>query len=253
MVDILNSKLTLLRVNIRKNFKHIIDNVIDQHLSKVKICIFCGTSHRLTREHVIPKWVIQDHNFSFFIDNTNGHNYFYERATVPCCQSCNNDILSLLEKKIKELLRTKELGKKLYTPDDEDLIVRWFEIIDYKFQILDLQKKFTRHKDREFVAYIKDVPLTMMKHSIKGSSCQAFKELRQSLRRISIKNKNSKENSLIFMTTTNNDSHFMHSDGHFIFIELPIINKALFYFLESEFKSHSQALRKAQKILNKAY
>ena len=124
---------------------------------------------------------------------------------------------------------------------------------DIKNQILDLQKKFTRHKDREFVAYVKDVPLTMMKHSIKGSSCQAFKELRQSLRRISIKNKDSKENSLIFMTTTNNDSHFMHSDGHFIFIELPIINKALFYFLESEFKSHSQALRKAQKILNKAY
>lgn len=51
----LNKKLIEFRKKIKENQTNVITSIIDDH--SVNICVFCGETENLTREHVIPQWV----------------------------------------------------------------------------------------------------------------------------------------------------------------------------------------------------
>ena len=54
----LDKKLISLRKKIRQNSKKVIDTLINNHCAK--ICLICGTTENLTKEHVLPKWIFEN-------------------------------------------------------------------------------------------------------------------------------------------------------------------------------------------------
>lgn len=76
-----------------------------------RICIFCGGS-RLTKEHLLPKWMQNYFNSSggkHVIGRADGSTYEYEEKTFGrtariVCESCNSGWMSSLEGEIESLL-----------------------------------------------------------------------------------------------------------------------------------------------------
>ncbi|MEF3310599.1 hypothetical protein PV433_17080 [Paenibacillus sp. GYB004] len=68
-------------------------------------CFLCGSpfSDDKTVEHVFPKWL--QHKFDLWnqrITLLNQTELPYKLLTIPCCKTCNNELLSDLEKEIQE-------------------------------------------------------------------------------------------------------------------------------------------------------
>ncbi len=78
----INIKLVEFRKKIRKNQKKIIDSIIENHTKN--ICIFCGESENLTKEHVIPQWVYDHCTKRAFVTTINNKSQTYHMATLPC-------------------------------------------------------------------------------------------------------------------------------------------------------------------------
>jgi hypothetical protein len=73
-----------------------------------EICFICGvklTKINRTKEHIIPQWLIKlakINNYNVTLPNLSQKKY--NTYTIPCCQLCNNNILSKeIETPIKEL------------------------------------------------------------------------------------------------------------------------------------------------------
>lgn len=63
-------------------------------------CFVCGRPAN-TVEHLFPKWL--QHKFNLWNQNLilpNGTSIHYRSLTVPCCQKCNNETFSGIEKRI---------------------------------------------------------------------------------------------------------------------------------------------------------
>jgi uncharacterized CHY-type Zn-finger protein len=252
--------LIKLRVNIRKNSKRIVDNLIENFLiyrsSRNNFivnhqCLFCGETEDLTREHILPKWLFENIQNKFYVNGVNGQKRSYAEATVPACRVCNSELLNEIERHIKNTFTTKPVGTNSYTEEDFENIIRWLEIIHYKLQVTDLIQRFIKHKDGRMVEYLRQMPLAILREG--GiSPFRVEVELRNSIRRISIKSKADRSGSLAFFITKNTTFHFFHND-HFIFIELPQYKLAVFYFYKKNFKSEQELGLAVQKEIEKYY
>jgi len=246
----LKNRLINFRKNIKINQKLIIDSFQVNHNSNV--CIFCGTKDNLTREHILPQWIYDKDPKKFFVTNTNGISQTYNKSVLPCCLDCNNHILGNLEDTIQSKFKNIDLSLKHFTKEELELIVLWIETITYKLQMMEIRRKFKKHKDSDFVPYLADFPIGILQN-LELTPAKVFSNLRHSLKKLSIKSKTSRLNSLFVFKTTNPDFHFMHSANNFIFIELPKYEIAIFYFLIEEFQNHKEAFEKCMGIIESEY
>ena len=255
-----DSALTTFRASVRKNSKPVIKHVIDNNISRLKtldaspeICYFCSTENNLTKEHVIPQWTYERCSKKFFTTDINGLNQTYHKTTIPACSTCNNERLSSLERYISNLFSKINLDDEYFTIDESENIIRWLEIIDYKFQILNTRKQFLKSEEAGFIPYLADFPLSVLRDSIDYSPSKAVAEIRRSLKRLTIKNKDASLNSLQILKTSNPSFHFFHSMDNFIFIELPQFNIAVFHFFKRTFPTVADAQIEAKKIVEEVY
>jgi hypothetical protein len=98
------------------------------------ICFLCGTrldNTNKTKEHIFPKWILQ--KFDLWKDPLKllNDSYFnYRSATIPCCQDCNNNSLSTLEKKIQTGV---DKGFDFFVDNvSKASIYKWSQLIFYK-------------------------------------------------------------------------------------------------------------------------
>jgi hypothetical protein len=63
-----------------------------------EICVFCGSSEKLTKEHVFPNGFFEKDTNLGFVSSANKLTQTYNKAVIPCCANCNNSILSEIEK-----------------------------------------------------------------------------------------------------------------------------------------------------------
>lgn len=146
-------KLRRIRTALRRNSKTIIDNIIQNHVQlnrkisdNIELCVFCGSTSNLTKEHVIPRWVFDKSTKGFFITDINGLSQTYNKTTIPACSSCNSDYLNHLEKYTQKSFERIDLKQDGFSQEQHENIIRWLEIIDYKFQILNTIRKFRASK-----------------------------------------------------------------------------------------------------------
>ena len=98
------------------------------------ICFLCGTildSSNKTKEHIFPKWILQKFNlWKTPIKLLNDSYFNYRSATIPCCQGCNNNSLSSLEKEIQTGI---DSGYDYFVDNvSKESIYKWCQLIFYK-------------------------------------------------------------------------------------------------------------------------
>ncbi|MFT6922046.1 MAG: hypothetical protein ACJA1C_001044 [Crocinitomicaceae bacterium] len=247
----LDKRLIEFRKKVRINGKNIVKELI--HNSIAKSCAFCRTEVSLTKEHVLPKWVFENNPTKGFISTANDQNQNYGRATIPACFECNSYILGELEKYVEIEIRKFDPTKKTFLTDKAlEKIILWLEIIDYKFQYLELRRKFNRKRDNDFIRYLKNIPIGVMQ-DLDLTPSRVFTLLRTAMSKLSVKSKTNRLNSLLIFTTANHAFHFFHKRNDFIFIELPEYKTAIFYFLSDTFNTPDEAHKKAMKIMEEVY
>jgi hypothetical protein len=258
----IDSQSKYLRIITRKNFKVIINHVIEVNLSRgirihnknhEEVCVFCSSTQNLTKEHVIPRWAFEGSTKKFFITNINGLPQTYNKTTIPACSVCNNEILNAFEVYINELFEEINLETSYFYVDEIENIIRWLEIVDYKFQILNVRRLYLKSKEKGYIHYLADFPLTVLRPQINYSPSKSVTGIRRSLKRLTIKSKQNNVNSLIVFETSNTSFHFFHTMDEFIFIELPQYRIALFYFYKKIFSTLEEAKIEAMKIIDTNY
>ena len=258
----IHSKLESIRTTIRKNSKSVIDNIIENHIQRKRkvtinkesdICVFCSSPDNLTKEHVIPRWLFEKCTQGFFVTDINGLSQTYNKTTIPVCSSCNSDRLNTLEKYISQLFEDTDLKKTSFSDEEIENIIRWLEIIDYKFQILNVIRKFKVSKKNGYIPYLADFPLSMLRLDAEYTPAKVIAEIRRSQKRITVKRKAQSINSLVTFKTSNKSFNFFHHMDDFIFIELPKQQIALFYFYKKVFVDEKDAHKEAITIINKFY
>lgn len=245
-----NKRLVELRKIVRSKNKIVIDTLLNDH--SAPICILCATDKDLTREHVIPKWTFENNQNKNFVTGINGLSQSYSKTTLPACSHCNSYLMGALERELELLFRHKDLSKDLFSNEEKSKIILWLEFIDYKFNALNLRRKFKKPKDSAYIPYLADFPLSIMQR-IDESPSKIFSLFRNSLKKLAIKSKEKQLNSLVSFKTTNESFHFFHQTNEYIFIELPQHNVALFYHLNQVFDVERDAYDAAMKIIGKVY
>ncbi|SFB60337.1 hypothetical protein [Algoriphagus aquimarinus] len=249
----------LLRKNFRNNGKFIIDHVKRNHFDpsdfaeEDDICSFCGQTVNMTKEHVLPKWCFENDPERSFNTVINDSSQYLIKTVIPACSICNNETLSRIEKYINKLFRNTDLKSNYYEYEESLNVIRWLEIIDYKFHVLNFRRKFTRNHTQDFIPYLKKIPISVMRMNIDMSPYRAMSQLRASQARIRKKDKETKYNSLIFWKSKNKQSLFFHTMDEYIYFEFPEFKMAMFYFYKKEFESNFDAEKEAKQIVIKNY
>jgi len=254
-------KLRNLRVKLRQNSKEIIDDVLERHIPKIslkdkskkEICVFCANQNNLTKEHVLPRWTFENCTKKFFVTDTNESEQTYNKTTIPVCADCNNNLLGNIESYIISILYNTNLSTSFFSNEQLQNIIRWLEIIEYKFQLLEIRRKFIKSKSSPYIEYLRDIPVSIMRANIDYSPVKAVSEIRLAQRRVTEKSKVSNKNSLVIFKTKNESFHFFHHLNDFIFLELPKYGVALFYFYSRKFENDAVAKDEAMKIIKKVY
>lgn len=252
-------KFKALRVNLRRNSKKIMEDVAIRHIpnlspkNNIEICIFCGSLHNITKEHVLPKWTFEKCPNRFFTTGMNGIDQTYNKTTIPVCANCNNNLLANIESYIISIFSNVDLTKSMFTNEELENVIRWFEIIDYKFQMLEVRRKFIKSKSSVYIPFLANIPVSVMRNSIDFSPSKALTETRVCLKRVTIKSKIENLNSLLVFKTKNESFHFFHQMNNYIFLELPQYKIALFYFYTRQFSKSEDAYQQANKILSTMY
>lgn len=249
------TKTQILRTGIRNNSKSIIENLVENHIKRNRktpllpeICMFCSSSNNLTKEHVLPRWVFDNSTKQFFITDINGLNQTYIKTTIPACSCCNSDILNSLEKYIQKIFENRDIKINPFLLEELENIIRWLEIIDYKFQIPNVRRKFKASKKIGYISYLTDFPLSVLRKSINYLPSKAITEIKRSQKRVSTKSKKKNINSLVTFKTKNSEFYFFHNMDDFIFIELPKQQIAVFYFYKKEFANEVSAYDEAMGV-----
>lgn len=245
-----------LRKIVRIHGKYVMQKLFDDYvtvpISKkiIPSCILCGVEQNITKEHVLPKWVFESNAKHFFTTDVNQLSQSYIKATLPACQYCNSILLNGIERYIQRTLSEVDLKKRYYEPDEWENVIRWLEIIDFKFQVLDISKKFLAHKTAGYIPALSDLSIAFIRDlSVRSVTSKA----RLALKRMGTKNKEKRANSLIVGRTIKKTFHYFHKSGQFIHLELPTYNKGFFYFYDKEFKNDKSTLKEAKKIIEIAY
>lgn len=222
--------------------------------NKSDVCIFCGITHQISREHVIPKWVYENNPQKSFTTKINGINQAYNKTTVSVCITCNSVLLGDLEGYINKSLMKVNLKTEFFTTEEIENIIRWLEIIDYKFQMLNLRRRFLRSPDGKYTPYLADFPLLLLRPGKEyDSPSKVVTAIKRSQKKVTIKSKAQNINSLVVFETSNKGFNFFHKMNDFIFLELPKHQTALFYFFDKTFKTSRQACKVANKIIDEVY
>ncbi|GAB4003953.1 hypothetical protein GCM10028808_00620 [Spirosoma migulaei] len=259
----IDSKLKVFRKVCRNGSRAVMDHVIKNFLSRSEgkaiivgepeICVFCGSTENITKEHVLPKWTFEGATERFFITNMNGVSQTYNKTTVPACNICNNDLLSDLEKYITNLLVNTDTKNLNLSTSEKANVIRWLETIDYKFQILNIRRKFLRFASGSYIPYLADFPLSLLRLDNVHTDHSVIAEIRRSRKRLIVKNKNQSINSLVIIRTRNKSFYFFHEMDDFIFLELPQYGLALFYFYNKIFETAQAAQNEARILVEKHY
>jgi hypothetical protein len=100
-----------------------------------KRCIFCGKNvEEKTKEHVIPKWLIELTgnpkrviNISLLIDKLEEKKFAFDQFTFPACKKCNSKFSNLegsCKKIIENILDNKKVNAK-----ELSILLDWFDKI----------------------------------------------------------------------------------------------------------------------------
>lgn len=246
----MNIKSRELRHKIRRSQSLVMDAFDKNH--KIDICFFCGSVDGLTKEHVIPQWVFDEKKeVGFFNNAANDQPQKYIQSTIPACERCNNVLLSCIEGYVKSLLEEREGGA--YSESELDVIIWWLQSIEFKLQVLDLRRDFLKHKNGPFIPFLKDIPLGIMRNHASNEPYEILREVRAARRDLIKKKKSRKRNSLVVFETTNQSMHFFHKTSQFIFLEMPQVGIAFFFFFHDEFPAARDAYDKAMDLIKKFY
>jgi len=245
-----------IRKIVRTQGKHVMGKLFDDHLTglitkkRIPSCFLCGSVKNITKEHILPKWVFESNDKHFFISDVNQLNQSYIRATIPACLRCNSVLLNNVEKYIQKTFAEVDLRTRYYSEDEWENVIRWLEIIDYKFQVWDLRSNFVRHKKSHYIPDLADFSIAFMRDlSVRSVTTKT----RLALKRVGTKNKKDRAKSLIVGRTIKKTFHYFHTSGQFMHLELPTYNKGFFYFFEKKFRSDKTTLKEAQKLIKFAY
>jgi len=258
-----DKQLISLRTAVRNNIGTVMGYIDRNYIKRVDgkaigvmetpICMFCGTTLHITKEHIIPRWIFEKDTIKFFNITLNGHEQTYNKTTISACQKCNTERLNAVERFIQFLFNNIDTKDISFSEEDSEYLIRWLEIIDYKFQVMNITKNFVSSKKGEYVPYLSDFPLYMLLQNKDYSPRKILTEIRSTLKRISVKDKSIHINSLVIFKTTNKGYHFFHTLNEFIFFELPKYGIAFFYFYTKTFKTPKAAFKEAIKVIEKAY
>jgi len=246
----IEDRLKKLRKKVRINSKKVVNSIIND--PNTNSCAFCGAINKITKEHVIPKWAFNNNPQKGFISPINGLNQKYSKTTIPACFECNSYILGELEKFIEYEFRKTDDLKEGLKEDVLEKTILWLEIIDYKYQYLDLRRKFKKHKDTNFIRFLSEIPIGIMQ-DVELSPAKVYTNLRIAFTKLSVKSKAKRINSILIFKTSNKEFHFFHKRNDYIFIELPEYRIAIFYFLSKSFTTNIDAHESAMKIIQKIY
>ena len=211
--------------------------------------MFCNSSENLTKEHVLPTWTFANSPEKYFETDVNGIKQFYIKATIPACGNCNNNLLGNVEKYISNLFKFTNLNENYFSNDQKQNIIRWLEIIEYKFQVLEVRKKFLASKEKGFIPFLADFSISVLRRSVNYSPVKVIKQIRNSSKRISIKTKLQNVNSLIIFKSKSETFDFFHSIDNFIFLQIPECKIAMFYFLSKTYEQEFDAFNDAMEII----
>ena len=245
-----------LRKIVRTRGKYVMGKLFDDYLTglitkkRIPSCFLCGVEKNITKEHILPKWVFQGDSKHFFTTDVNQLNQHYIRATLPACNRCNSELLNSIERYIQKTLSEVDLKNRYYSANEWENIIRWLEIIDYKFQIWDIMTDFLKHKKSHYMPDLADFSIAFMRDFAVRS---VTSKTRLALKRIGTKSKTHRANSLIVGKTKKKTFHYFHTLGQFMHLELPTYNKGFFYFFAKQHKSDKAALKEAIKIIKFAY
>lgn len=245
----MDKKFSLLRSKIKKSQSSVMDKVISNH--KEEICMLCGSSNEITKEHVLPQWSFEAKPEKFLVKTKNNQPSNYIKTTIPACKTCNSELLGTFEDYLKRFLLEKD-GSELNNYE-LDCIIWWLQYIAFKLQIMDLRAQFLRYKGGSYIPFLSNIPIAMFWGEVDTSPNDVFNMIRRGRRELTKKRKSKKHNSLLVFKTNNNDFHFFHQVNGFIFIEMPQVKKAFFLFLTKEFTEHKEAHTECMEIMGKVY
>lgn len=199
-------------------------------------CFLCGTTtSKITKEHIFPKWILK--KFSLFNQHLkliNGSNISYKKLTIPCCNKCNNEHLSKLEKKFKEII---DSNNNELTFNQEIIIFQWTAKILYATSY----KKISLHINR---SNIKDGFIFNQEELESYSSLHLF------LQSIRYETKFSGINKpwSIFIFNCNDDSFYYKTNLDNLFLFIKLGKKAICVIFEdnNEIESKMKFMKKLQ-------
>jgi hypothetical protein len=253
----LDSKFKSLRVNLRKQGLVISEDVFKRHHPATiniddEICVFCNSTSKITKEHVIPKWLFEKNTESTFISSVNRQTQLYNKAVIPTCSECNNSLLAAIEKYLIKVVQGLD-AHEVISNDNLSNIIRWLEIIDYKLQVYDCRRKYIKYGDSEYDYHLGSLPAAMIRHFMDFNPFKARDYLRRAQHRLTVKAKTERINSIVVFDTTESHFNFFSQPDEYIFVSFPKFNCAIFYFLTKKFDNNNDASDEALYIMEKVF
>jgi len=89
------------------------------------------------------------------------------------------------------------------------------------------------------------MPVAWMRHFIDMDPFKALSYLRRSQRRITVKSKIDRFQSLVLFETSEPDFDFFTQPDEYIYISFPMYKIAVFYFLQKKFEDSENAFQEA--------
>lgn len=250
-------KFTRLRVGLRKEGLDICDDVFRRfHPSTItknpEICVFCNSTSKTTKEHVLPKWLFEKDTDVSFISSVNRQIQTFNKAVIPTCANCNNSILAYIEKYTIQAIENMISSKKHYV---EDLchIIRWLEILDYKLQVYDCRRIYLKHRNSEYDKTFGTVPISLMRYFTEFDPYIAYDYLRSTQIRMTVKKKIHRINSLVIFDVAEPNFNFFIQPNEYIFVSLPNAKIGFFYFFKKNYTNTKEAYEEALMIIKQVF
>jgi hypothetical protein len=250
-------KFTRIRVGLRKEGLDICDDVFRRFLPSTivknpEICVFCNSTAKNTKEHVLPKWLFEKDTDVSLISSANRQIQTFNKAVIPTCANCNNSILAYIEKHTIQVIENLVSAEK---HDVEDIchIIRWLEILDYKLQVYDCRRIYLKYGKSEYDKDFGVVPVSLMRHFIEFTPYKAYDYLRNTQIRMTVKKKIDRINSLVIFDIVQPHFDFFTQPNEYIFVSIPSAKIGFFYFFKENYTNTNEAYEDAIKIMKQVF